>query len=1519
MNKNKLIHDFLEVVSRGDVELICDHITKVHSILGNLDFQHPKTGNTPLITAAEENLSEVVGFLLEKGADITLCNYNNQTAVHVAHCDVRRKLLATNAIQTPQMQLLQSSWQGDLEQLQQLLASEEFLDINFPNQHGLTPLMLAVRDVDLFESLEMLTAYRPAEVLSELLRHRADPKLCDCSGKSAIHYVSQIKSFKKQQLLDILMNSMPKPERHAESLLDIGHDTNSSPTDMTVTKKQNILLQSISSSEEFDQDDDCSHSILVTEGGGPGGDGPDWQPGTRGGENVVTFLRDGHHPREMSQEDIKENNQVTSGHQDWARAHSVPLPNDIESVDLRAKTPPTWPSLLRKEESARERCDENVGSLLPRAYLAPSISKSVAREEVPHFLEGQQRKSEEFSTSDMKCSGRRIAFPLPPLSLLPMRPGLFTIPQSHKDQKERGRDVPSLVSFVPKLSEPVSRSDEFRPSNKQPEASLKVFVYQTLRPSDSSIWSRNMCSFRKADRHRQYLEMEENRASKETEGCDKMQISHFEKRQSLVSSENFKEGNFPADREVDIDHFGSAMRKSEEENFRYLSSGKVEGSVARNCERNSDVVCTMPIQFQEAQHSEITISMDKETRNDKDDLKSASVCKGEVIEPNQILEEFTLFKSLSSVIPDGPIQKLPGHSSMETNIKISVAEATKPEMNGIVPLIHITFPGDETPKQPTVAKPSLQKRKGALHNNSSFNILAHQENDRQRVKTLRNKSDSKTKTSNRTLQNFVISIEGSIKPTVNKTSIKTQVFPSLGLIYPRPQQSPKFQRRMPQIEKKQTTYQTLKPRKQPFPCISKNPGIKKSSVPLLVQPTEPRLNYLDLNYSDMFKEINSTANGPGIYEMFGTPVYCHMRETERHESNCYREICSAPSGRCTTSKCRSSHNERNSNSRTRLSQKRPHVKPPKALLGIKHKHKNLISKEKGCKAVGSNLQDIETGGGISEPECQMKSSGKDFLSSKHEVQPINFAQSHEQSIKQNEFLPVSDLSIVEEASVEESADEGHISNKQILATSLRDLHELEELHHQTPFFLSESSRVVPSEKSFNKHVLQERQNTASLGKIDANQILMNDVEFDSLIDESKTLVNFSFQEKQTDRHWAHSLEHDSLADKSVTHQMFEKTLSDANSISQDLLDSIKDEELTDELLGCLAAELLALDEKDDSCQIMANETGPENLNLVFSKRGHTTQELGGETTNAEIQRHNNGFKMYDEEKFLNKKIFSENSLMYEEPILWTRGEILGKGAYGTVYCGLTSQGQLIAVKQVVLDTSDKLATEKEYRKLQEEVDLLKALKHVNIVAYLGTCLEENIVSIFMEFVPGGSISSIINRFGPLPEMVFCKYTKQILQGVAYLHENCVVHRDIKGNNVMLMPTGIIKLIDFGCAKRLAWAGLNGTHSDMLKSMHGTPYWMAPEVINESGYGRKSDIWSIGCTVFEMATGKPPLASMGRMAAMFYIGAHRGLMPPLPEHFSESAADFVRVCLTRDQHERPSAVQLLKHSFLKRSH
>lgn len=197
-----------------------------------------------------------------------------------------------------------------------------------------------------------------------------------------------------------------------------------------------------------------------------------------------------------------------------------------------------------------------------------------------------------------------------------------------------------------------------------------------------------------------------------------------------------------------------------------------------------------------------------------------------------------------------------------------------------------------------------------------------------------------------------------------------------------------------------------------------------------------------------------------------------------------------------------------------------------------------------------------------------------------------------------------------------------------------------------------------------------------------------------------------------------------------------------------------------------------------------------------------------------------------------------------------------------MYCGLTSQGQLIAVKQVILDSSDADAANKEYSRLQGEVELLKTLRHINIVGFLGTSLQQHVVSIFMEYIPGGSIASIIHRlvwnilseaitsgkitvlhkspeykllsdafrFGPLPERVLALYTQQILEGVAYLHMNRVIHRDLKGNNVMLMPTGVIKLIDFGCARRLSYMHHTTCNSvDLLKSVHGTPYWMAPEV------------------------------------------------------------------------------------------
>ncbi|CAH7195555.1 Map3k19 [Phodopus roborovskii] len=1378
MNKNKLIHDFLEVVSRGDVESICGHIPEVHSVLGNLDFQHPQTGNTPLITAAGENLSKVVEILLERGVDITLCNYSNQTAVHVGNGDIRRQLLAGKRIQAPQMQLLRSSWQGDLEQLQHLL--------------------------------------------------------------------------------------------------------------------------------DFSLEEHCCLSTLAGEG--EAAQGEDWPCRTEGVEIIVMFPP--YPPQETSQEDRKENKQVSSVPPERGHEHPVSPPNAVEMVGPTARPP-----CLQREGSSDELHGTDVALLPPRPCLDPSTAMSAAGEEAPHVLKVQQRKPEEFPTSDVSHSSRRVEFPLPPLSLLPMRSCVLDMEKSHKFPRNNERKVPSFTHSVPKLLEPLSQSVDFSSSKSHQEVTWKGAGEQSLRASDSAIWSRNMCSFQKVNRPRN--QAESWRSPEIIGGWDKTETSCFEEGPALVSCEEVKEGNVLTERERGSECHDSQVREGGE-NSQYPSSRKEESSTATAFEHDSEAVCTTHSKLQEASNAE-----EKEIRNQEvPDSESNPLHKAGAKEPPAATEEFRVLKNVSSTDSHGSLEELlEGHKDTEESNKVSVEESTKPETNGMVPLVHIIFPGEGTHRESATAKANLQKRKHTVQNSSSLYTLAQQEQDKRQTNTHRASLDSRTKTRNRPPPNLTVSSQASINPNRHKNSIKTQVFPALEVTDPRPHLSPKIQRRAPPTEKKKATHQTQSPKKQAFPRICKNSGVKKPCVPLLAETTDPRPHFQDLKYSDMFKEINSTSNGPGIYEMFGTPIYSHIREAERHQHRYYREICMAPLGRCVPSKCHSSQSDRNGKSRAKLLQKRPHIKAPKPSLGLKQNHKGLISKERGCKATGSHRE-----GGVSEPDWPIKSSGNGSQSAKEEVQLTMLIPIPEQSPEQKETPPVSDLSIVEEIITEEDADEGGICTSDILTQSLGDLKGLGELHQQTLLVPSENSWAVALRgKSSGRHVSPEKQDVEPLDKVNAGLMFMDYLEIDSLSDKSKTPMSFpsfSFHENTesapspTEQHWTHSLDQDSLENNSVTYQTFGK-------ITREILDPVKNEELTDELLGCLVEELLALDETDSSsCQIMTNEAEAGNLNLVFSRRANTIEELDRETTNVKLQRCMNGFRIYDkEENFLKayeKKTLSDKSLQHGEAIFWTKGEILGRGAYGTVYCGLTSLGQLIAVKQVALDTSDKLATAKEYRKLQEEVDLLKALKHVNIVAYLGTCLEENTVSIFMEFVPGGSISSVINRFGPLPETVFCKYTRQILQGVAYLHENCVVHRDIKGNNVMLMPTGTIKLIDFGCAKRLAWAGLNGTHSDMLKSVRGTPYWMAPEVINESGYGRKSDIWSIGCTVFEMATGKPPLASMDRMAAMFYIGAHRGLMPPLPDRFSEPAADFVRLCLTRDQHERPSALQLLKHSFLKRS-
>ncbi|XP_042502761.1 mitogen-activated protein kinase kinase kinase NPK1-like [Macadamia integrifolia] len=265
-------------------------------------------------------------------------------------------------------------------------------------------------------------------------------------------------------------------------------------------------------------------------------------------------------------------------------------------------------------------------------------------------------------------------------------------------------------------------------------------------------------------------------------------------------------------------------------------------------------------------------------------------------------------------------------------------------------------------------------------------------------------------------------------------------------------------------------------------------------------------------------------------------------------------------------------------------------------------------------------------------------------------------------------------------------------------------------------------------------------------------------------------------------------------------------------------------------------------------------------------------------------------------------------------IRWRKGELIGCGAYGRVYMGMDlDTGELLAVKQVSIATkhATKDKAQENILELEEEIKLLKNLTHPNIVKYLGTARNAESLNILLEFVPGGSISSLLGKFGSFPEPVIRTYTEQLLKGLEYLHGNGIIHRDIKGANILVDNKGCIKLSDFGASKKVVeLATASGT--ELIK---GTPYWMAPEVILQTGQSFSADIWSVGCTVIEMATGKPPWSEQyEEVAALFHIGTTKS-HPPIPEHLSLEAKEFLLKCLHKEPDLRPAASDLLQHPFV----
>lgn len=301
-------------------------------------------------------------------------------------------------------------------------------------------------------------------------------------------------------------------------------------------------------------------------------------------------------------------------------------------------------------------------------------------------------------------------------------------------------------------------------------------------------------------------------------------------------------------------------------------------------------------------------------------------------------------------------------------------------------------------------------------------------------------------------------------------------------------------------------------------------------------------------------------------------------------------------------------------------------------------------------------------------------------------------------------------------------------------------------------------------------------------------------------------------------------------------------------------------------------------------------------------------------------------RKYSSERKKSRKKRTESELKFN----WIKGDVIGKGAFGIVYKAFDkTTGEIIAVKEISLISKKhkKFSPRKGRKKsknmqkilkeFDHETKLMKCLKHRNIVQFKSYVYDskEKKVYITMEYVAGNSLAFIYNKNGAFAESMIKNYVRQILKGLEYAHEQNIIHRDIKGGNILINNQNVIKLADFGSAILTA----HGKKENAFQmDFEATPLWTAPEVLVTGKYDSKIDIWSVGCVIIEMATAKKPWSEYSfdnSFAALFHIGQSNE-RPKWPTNcLSLKCQNFLDLCLKRDPEQRLSAKQLLSHEFI----